>query len=1114
MLRLSERIKLLKLFMDSQHKRRNLRLLLRVCYLKLALWIWLISLSFFATGQERFSRIGVDDGLPNATIYSVQQDKTGYLWLGSTNSGLLRYDGYRFTEYPLLTPDELLHHQTPDVGAVLISEDDDIWAGTWGMGLSRFDAQSAQLVRFTQASGLAGNYIQTLLKDNRGRIWVGTTTGLSRINTDLTISNIGQSAQSKTLADQRIWSLAQADDGTVWIGTSAGLHFWREDTGLSDVIELVPGADALSRQNEMRALLYSQGELWLGSRSGLYRYNPQQGRFNAWPLVADGLAEPVINALKQSNDNTGILVGSYHGLFRFSPGNSASASEQLLADVNVRSILQDRSGVLWLGSRESGLYRSIVASAAFFDIQSLSATLAQQAPFSVTALLHQDSYLWLGSAEAAYRIDLTTGQYKLFALGSRVNALAADPQQQVYIATDNGLWRFSNVEGLQAVERPFELTGVVNRNVRDIAIRADGTLYLGMWGEGVISWQPATANVTHMLADLSAASVGNSVQQLHLGKHNRLWVATRYSGLFLIDTLNGEVKQFSTATTAPILLTHNNVQCVQEYDDVVAICTREGLLLADVKNNTQQLLTMRDGLPGNNVLGVLQHQGQLWVMTAKGLAYRSETAEHFFHLNKQDGMISSELNTNAIAAAADDLYLGSVGGVIRLQRSKLRTNIVIPQPVLSAVTIDHHETTLKPHSKAWPLIKLAPQNHTLNFEFSALDFQDPTRNQFHYQLEGINPDWVMAGTNNSAFYANLPAGTYALWLKAANNHGVFSAPRVVATIKVLPYWWQQTWVQLLGATVLVALLWLMHFYRIRHVRQINRLLQAAVDTKARAQVVLETRVAERTQALEESSVTLSLRSQQLEQSLAELAATNQELTRLDKLKDDFIATVSHELRTPLTAIRGAVGLLSQQVLTPGSDAYQQMLQTAQNSSERLGQLINDLLDLQKFASGKFTLTLADIDLAELAQQAVQGMLPYATRYHVELKWRSDNTAPCWVKADALRMRQVMDNLISNAIKFSAQKGEVTVQVTSQSQTVRFEVADQGTGIPPEFQNRIFEKFSQADSSDTRAKEGTGLGLAICKSIIEHHRGEIGFHSQQGQGTVFWFVLTKRNHKFG
>ena len=205
------------------------------------------------SAEERFNRLGVDDGLPNATIYSVQQDKSGYLWLGSTNSGLLRFDGYRFDEFAVLTAAELQQNQTPDVGAVLIDKHDNIWAGTWGLGLSRLDAGTQTLHRYTEAHGLAGNQIQALMLDAQHRLWVGTTSGLSRINADDSIDNVGSGTEQTALADQRIWSLAQTDDGTVWIGTSAGLHSWRADRGLGPVIELVNDADSLSRKNEIRA---------------------------------------------------------------------------------------------------------------------------------------------------------------------------------------------------------------------------------------------------------------------------------------------------------------------------------------------------------------------------------------------------------------------------------------------------------------------------------------------------------------------------------------------------------------------------------------------------------------------------------------------------------------------------------------------------------------------------------------------------------------------------------------------------------------------------------------------------------------------------------------------
>ncbi|MDP5149002.1 sensor histidine kinase [Rheinheimera baltica] len=1057
---------------------------------------------------ERFSRLGVDDGLPNATIYSVQQDKTGYLWLGSTNSGLLRYDGYRFVEFPLLTNEELVNHQTPDVGVVLIDDDDAIWAGTWGMGLSRLDAKTSKLSRFTEAKGLAGNQIQALLKDNSGRVWVGTTAGLSRIETDDSISHIGRDPLYPVLADQRIWSLTKTTDGAIWIGTSAGLHRWHDDVGLSPVIELVPGADNLSRSNEIRVIKNINNQLWVGSRIGLFRYETEQQRFVALPLMAAGLSEPVLNVITGGDAQNTLLIGSYNGLFRINLGGETPLVTQSLSHVNIRSILTDRSGVLWLGSREGGLYRNIVSSNAFTDISSISASLAQQDGFSVTAILKHNGQMWLGGAETLYQITLDDGQFTQYNVGSRVNAVVAGALNQIYVATDNGLLLYHPDTGIKNLSEPFDLAGVANRNVRDLKIDDSGRLYLGMWGEGVIAWQPEQHAVQHWLTQLSETSVGNAVQQLFVGENNQLWVATRYSGVYQINLATGEMQQFSALPDSKIKLVHNNVQCVSEHAALLVICSREGLVVVNQISGEQQLITTKQGLPSNNVLGVLQQGKQLWVMTAKGLGYRPTSGQRFLHYTSHDGLVSSELNTNAMFAENDTLYFGAIAGLISVKPSLLTGNNAVPQPVLSSFVIDHHIVQIKPHGKPWPLIRLAPDSHTMSFEFSALDYQDPQRNQFQYKLAGINQDWVMAGTNNSAFYANLPVGTYPLWLKVSNNHGVFSAAEIVATLQVLPHWWQQRWVIYSAMLCVALILWLLHLYRLRHIRQINRLLQSAVDDKARAQVVLETRVTERTSALEESSITLSLRTKQLERSLEEQAKTNLELKRLDKLKDEFIATVSHELRTPLTAIRGAVGLIAQNVLTPDHPAYQSMLQTAQANSERLAHLINDLLDLQKFAAGNFTLDVAHIDLDDLASQAVQAMLPYAKRYDVELTLKVNGDDTFIVNADALRLRQVIDNLTSNAIKFSPKQGTVVVRLSATEHNVKLEVEDCGSGIPEMFQQRIFEKFSQADSSDSRAKEGSGLGLAICKKIIENHYGNIGFHSVKDQGSIFWFTLQR------
>jgi len=319
----------------------------------------------------------------------------------------------------------------------------------------------------------------------------------------------------------------------------------------------------------------------------------------------------------------------------------------------------------------------------------------------------------------------------------------------------------------------------------------------------------------------------------------------------------------------------------------------------------------------------------------------------------------------------------------------------------------------------------------------------------------------------------------------------------------LPLWWQHSWV-LPGLSVLLLFLLLCgHAYRLRHMRQINKLLQHSVQERAYNQTVLETMVEERTKALQDSSATLSLRSRQLEHSLSQLAENNRELKRLNTLKDEFISTVSHELRTPLTSIRGAVGLLASKAVAQDSQHYQQLLQTALGNSERLSQLINDLLDLQKFESGNFSLAFGSLDMKQLVLQALDGIAPFAAKYQVSFQTK---LTECQVMADQTRIRQVVDNLLSNAIKFSSAGQAVLIQLIIHEDRIRFEVQDQGCGIPDNFRNRIFEKFSQADGSTSRKVEGTGLGLNICKTIINAHHGEIGFDSEPEQGALFWFEL--------
>lgn len=230
-----------------------------------------------------------------------------------------------------------------------------------------------------------------------------------------------------------------------------------------------------------------------------------------------------------------------------------------------------------------------------------------------------------------------------------------------------------------------------------------------------------------------------------------------------------------------------------------------------------------------------------------------------------------------------------------------------------------------------------------------------------------------------------------------------------------------------------------------------------------------------------------------------------ERNRIERLKSEFIATVSHELRTPLTSIQGALALLHAGVPGELPEQARQLLTIALSNSERLGLLINDILDIEKIESGAIRFSLGPVAVTKLLEDAVRQNNAYAQRYQVHL--RIDGELPeVEIYADRDRVMQVLSNLISNASKFSSAGGEVRLLARELGQSIRIEVIDSGCGIPEEFQDKVFEKFTQADASDARAAGGTGLGLSISKSLVERMQGSIGFHSQPGQGTTFFFEL--------
>ncbi|MCB9663624.1 MAG: response regulator [Alphaproteobacteria bacterium] len=243
---------------------------------------------------------------------------------------------------------------------------------------------------------------------------------------------------------------------------------------------------------------------------------------------------------------------------------------------------------------------------------------------------------------------------------------------------------------------------------------------------------------------------------------------------------------------------------------------------------------------------------------------------------------------------------------------------------------------------------------------------------------------------------------------------------------------------------------------------------------------------------------------------SELFAVARDVSRereLDRLKDEFISTVSHELRTPLTSIHGALGMLASGRVGTLDDQATRLVDVALRNCRRLGRRIDDILDLGRLDAGRLELKLAQVDVAGLLAGVDEAMRSYAGAYGVTLRCEPPPEGVT-VLGDAERLHQVLDNLVSNALKVSVDGAAVVVRATAGDDVVRFEVVDQGPGIPVDFRARLFERFTQADQSSTRYATGTGLGLAIVRSLVEQHGGEVGFDTEIGQGTTMWFELAR------
>lgn len=1039
-----------------------------------------------------FRRLEVADGLSNNSVNAIHKDLDGFIWL-ATAAGLNRFDGYNFRVFRTINQDSTsIPNNT--VHQIVETNPGQFWILT-DHGYILFDKRTERFIRdispsMTQMGSRGEPAI--IYADRQGNSWFHVVgEGIYRQKAGKEAFDL-LPANTERLPQERIVDIKECDEGLLLFfedGTLSCVD--RESLAIRWINTRIKERRAKARNEILTIFVDHENCVWFSDIKNLWVYDLTNDQWrDEWmnlvkrPDIIHDIAQDTRGQIWLATDFNGILIldkksGQVQNL-RSDPND-----ERSLPHNTVYSLYADPDGLMWVGTYKKG--------AAYYSESAFKFRMNVLGDITCAVENGDDNRLWLGTNDQGLLLwDPTEDTQHHYDTGN--SALQSNAIVALLKARDGRLWIGTFGGGLAYLDngriRPFPLRtaeDAPNANLNYIwALDEDsrGAIWIATLGGGLHRYDPATGEQT-VFNQTNSQLTDNYIASIHIGNDQTLVIGTASQGICVMDLRTYRIQKMTDSLHTQSNSTKKHVnQVYRDSRGLIWIATREGLNIFDEKHKAFLDLSQIDPLPNEIIAGITEDtHGDMWVASTRKIFHIrmiNDNKSRFYRpmlahaYDTWDGLQNGDFNLRSMRSLkSGQIIIGGLYGVNMFDPNNIIYNKKAPRVMFSSVSLFGKELEIgKPYDghvildeepNSLKCLNLSYRQNIFQIEFASDNFTLPEKTTYQYWLEGFSDTWLelMPGQHGVTF-TNLSPGSYTLRVKAINSDGYTSDEETTLPIKIAPPFWMSGWAYAIYTLAILGALFLSH-------RQILR------NERRKYEI------------------------QRIEQE----AAKNEEI---NQMKFRFFTNISHELRTPLTLIITPLeGLLKEEHDGPKREKLNLIYRNAQ----RLLTLVNQLLDFRKSEMGSHQLALSESDLIAFVHNVCDSFLLWADKKSIQFSFFA-STGQLFMAFDPDKISKIIMNLLSNAFKFTPEKGRIKVLVEpvnrQENEWVEIKVVDTGIGIPDSEKPHIFDLFYQIDPQGKIDSTGTGIGLSLVRDFTELHGGTVEVYDNPGQGTIFVVAL--------